>query len=173
MNHTLAYNIAVVDDDPMMLSMMQLMLEDLGNTKVKTYKTGEDFLDDFEMFEPQLLVVDYHLDSEKKDAMTGSDVIDKLHNKGIQLPVIVASSQRDMEIAIKLLKYQVVDYIEKTNHFVVRLEKSVLEVLKVIELNQMKVGTEVYLKKDSNHLLKTVAAFVVGGLLILLSQLLF
>ena len=38
------FKIALVDDDPMILTMLKLRLQDLSNVEVNTFNSGEDFL---------------------------------------------------------------------------------------------------------------------------------
>lgn len=159
------YKIALVDDDPIVLTMVQLVLENRTDIEVFKFETGEALLKNMETLQPHLLIVDYYLDSQKADAITGEEVIKKLFDLGYDIPTIVLSSQKDMDVAISLLKYHVVDYVEKIDGFVDHIEKSVDEVLSMITLEDKLVGVNDNIKKDKYHLVGLFLAFLAGLLI--------
>ena len=162
------FKIALVDDDPMILTMLKLRLQDLSNVVVDTFNSGEEFLNGIELFKPDIIICDYHMDSINEEAMTGAQLIAKLNKDNIDIPVIVLSSQRDITIATQMLKFQVVDYLEKTKDYPEQLIKSVIEVMSMLELNQKMGEVETVLKKDNNRLLSIALAFTVGGFIALM-----
>ena len=156
------FKIALVDDDPMILTMLKLRLQDLSNVEVNTFNSGEDFLNGIELFKPDIIICDYHMDSINEGAMTGAQLIAKLNNDNIDIPVIVLSSQRDIAVATEMLKFQVVDYLEKTQDYPEQLIKSVIELMSMLDLNKKMGEVETVLKKDNNRLLSISLAFAVG-----------
>ena len=159
------YKIALVDDDPIVLTMLQLVLENRNDVEVFKFETGEDLMQSIDELTPHLLIVDYYLDSQKSDAITGEELIKQLFDSGYDLPTIVLSSQKDMDVAISLLKYHVVDYIEKLDGFVDQIEKSVDEVLNMISLEDKISGVNDNIKKDKYHLVGLFLAFLAGLLI--------
>ena len=156
------FKIALVDDDPMILTMLKLRLEDLSEVVVRTFKSGEEFLNGVELFKPDLIICDYHMDSIDEGAMTGAQLIAKLNKDSIDLPIIVLSSQRDISVATEMLKFQVVDYLEKSHDYPEQIIKSVIEVMSMLELNKKMGEVDSVLKKDNNRLLAIGLAFFVG-----------
>ncbi len=162
MEMTQHIKIALVDDDPMMLKLVQLLLEQRNDLHVKSYSTGEAFLSDLGLDKPDILVTDYWLNSTNEKAMSGGDLIKELRSKNIDLPIIVVSSQKEIEVALELIKLRVVDYIEKTNDYAVKIEASIQEVKSMMAINEaMKTKTE-SMMKDKNHLMILGIVLIIG-----------
>ncbi len=58
---------------------------------------------------PDLIILDYNLDK----GMNGLDTFKIIHSREPKIPVIILSSQTDVQVAADLLKAGVFDYIEK------------------------------------------------------------
>ncbi len=109
-----AMNIMVIDDDPMMCEMIKDSLTKHDQTlTVELFGTGEDALASMSQM-PDLVILDYQLDSIKADAMNGIQVLAKLKERFSELPVVFLSSQDKPEIAANTIKFGAYDYILKT-----------------------------------------------------------
>lgn len=159
--------VAVVDDDPMMLKLVQLMLEQIVDIEIYTYPTGEKLIADLAINKPDILVSDFWLNSKTSDAMSGMELVKKLRLTISDLPVIMISSQKDLEIALELIKLKVVDYLEKSDDFARKVELSVREVISMILLNREIEVTQNSILKDTKHLKRVGVAFLAGVLITL------
>lgn len=159
--------VAIVDDDPMMLKLVQLMLEQMEGIEIYTYPTGEDLIADIETNKPDILVSDYWLNSRASQAMSGMELVKTLRTIIADLPVIMISSQKDLEVALELIKLKVVDYIEKSDDFARKVEISVREVKSMILLNREIELTQNSILKDRKHLQRVGLAFLAGVLITL------
>jgi DNA-binding NtrC family response regulator len=145
--------IAHIDDDPVVLDMTKLVLEKCNRFSVRSYSTAEDFLDQLvDENKPELLIVDYFLNSKISSAMSGSQLIKIFRNQKEEIPVIVISSQKSLTVALDLIQLEVVDYIEKTDGFVSKIVDSVNSVLEMQTNEVEKEKVSKVLKKDKKHL---------------------
>ena len=80
--------------------------------ELSTFSTGELSLQGL-INEPDLVVLDYHLDSVNPTAMNGLQVLKKLKLRFPFVPVIFLSGQEKAELAYNTIKYGAWDYILK------------------------------------------------------------
>lgn len=160
------YKIALVDDDPVILMMIQLTLESYDNVEVETFDSGEEFFQLIDIVKPDIVITDYYMDTINKDAMRGSDLIVKLHDKGISIPTIILSSQDNMKLAIELSKFEVADYIEKSDDYSKRIGESVQSIISMGIVNEKLDSVESVIKKDYNHIMRISLLTVIGLLVI-------
>jgi DNA-binding NarL/FixJ family response regulator len=132
----LTLRIVGIDDDPTMCEMIADMLrKKFPGTEVETYNTGEDALATLSLA-PDLVILDYQLDSVKADAMNGIQVLTKLRERYPQLPIIFLSSQDRMEVATNTIKYGARDYIVKNETAFQKLELAIGSLLSYNELKK-------------------------------------
>ena len=160
------YKIAVVDDDPMILMMIKLALEEQGHLEIVTFESGEELLKLYNVVNPDVLITDYYMDSVNKDAMRGSDLIIKLYQKGVRLPIIILSSQDNMKLALELSKFEVADYIEKSDDYTKRINESINDIIAMKGVNEEISTVDNIMKKDYNRIIK-ISVFMVVVLLVI------
>jgi two-component system, OmpR family, response regulator len=159
-NRTL--KITLIDDDP----QMREMLTDFFNGKfptsvITTYPTGEEAMMKLSS-EPNLVVLDYHLDSVDGTAMNGLQVLKRIKERYPNVPVIFLSGQEKAEVAANTMKYGAWDYIVKNESAFHRLEILMNNILGHVELKK-NLGTQ----KFFNRLLGILVVALVVGLLII------
>src|SRR5436190_23935051 len=88
---------------------------------VTAFNSGETALQGI-YFEPDIIILDYHLDSINAEAMNGLQVLKKLKDHFPHVPVIFLSSQEKSEVAANTMKYGAYDYIVKNENAFHRLE---------------------------------------------------
>ncbi|MDZ4756589.1 MAG: response regulator [Bacteroidota bacterium] len=121
--------IFVVDDDPIQLEMITDHLGKFKNFTFQTFATGEKLLDKISE-KPDIVILDYNLDSVDKDAMEGIDVlqeIKKLHEKA---EVIMYSGQDSIEVAVETMRFGAFDYVSKTPSAFYRMENIIHRIIK-------------------------------------------
>jgi two-component system OmpR family response regulator len=115
-------SIVVVDDDPTMCMMVSDTIEKkLPGAIVSVYNTGEDALAAITS-EPDIVVLDYQLDTVKADAMNGIQILGKLRARYPELPVVFLTAQDRIEVASNTIKYGAYDYIVKNETAFHKLE---------------------------------------------------
>ena len=118
----------LVDDDPVSLKLLENQFLDYGSFTLKTFTTGELCIE--RLFEnPDIIILDYHLNSIVKDAMTGLETLDKIKSLNAEIPVIILSSQDKIDVAVDCLHHKAVDYVVKSETAFLRLKKIIAAAL--------------------------------------------
>ena len=114
--------LTLVDDDAQMSEMLKDFFSGrFPSSVISSYPTGELALQG--MFEaPDLIVLDYHLDSADPAAMNGLQVLKKIKEQFPDVPVIFLSGQEKAEIAANTMKYGAYDYVVKNESAFHRLD---------------------------------------------------
>jgi AraC-like DNA-binding protein/CheY-like chemotaxis protein len=120
--------IFLVDDNPIFLKSLEIQFLELGNYVVETYTTGELCLKNL-MHNPDIIILDYHLNSIFKNAMTGIETMDKINSLNANFPVIMLSSQDKIQVAVECMHHKAVDYVMKSETAFLRLQKIITTIL--------------------------------------------
>lgn len=125
MGPTNSLNITIIDDDVMLCMMVRDSLEkNFPGCNVTVFNTGEDALAKI-VDSPDIVVLDYQLDSVRPEAMNGIQILTKLKERFTELPVIFMSAQDRVEVASNTIKYGAYDYIVKGETAFHKLELAV------------------------------------------------
>ena len=155
------FKIAHIDDDPIILEMVKLILNQYENLVVSSYDTAEEFLGAIEKKgKPNLIIVDYFLNSKISSAMSGYKLIEICRKTSDNMPFIVVSSQKKISVGLDLVGLQVVDYIDKTDDFSSKIVKSVNSVIEIKQKEAEKKVAERFIRKDKNHLIMVSLFFL-------------
>ncbi len=120
--------IFLVDDDVLFLKSLELEFIEKDKYEVITFNTGEACIKGL-FLDPDIIVLDYHLDGIVKGAMNGLDTLDKIKQYNKDLTVIMLSSQDKIEIAVNCMHHQAYDYVVKSETAFLRLEKNIIQIL--------------------------------------------
>jgi len=134
---------------------------------VDYFPDGETMLKNLDL-EPDIIILDFYLDSVNSNAKNGHQILDILQHERPEIPVVILSSQQDIQRAVDLLKIGATDYIVKNpDTFYHHLIKAINNIVRIneleVELNTLKI-------KYRNERLRmlTVFSIVVLAVLILL-----
>ncbi len=97
----------VVDDDTAIRNSLLRLIQSVG-LKIRTFRSGEEFLEDFDPDAPGCLVLDVRM-----RGMSGLDVQKKLTAMGAPIPIIILSGHGDVPMAVRALKAGATDFMEK------------------------------------------------------------
>ena len=97
----------VVDDDEAMRQSMAFLLR-TANIQVQTYETATDFLNALSQAKPGCVVTDVRM-----PGMSGIELLQRLRNLKVSMPVIVITGHGDVPLAVEAMKGGAVDFIEK------------------------------------------------------------
>jgi DNA-binding NtrC family response regulator len=150
--------ISVIEDELQMSEMLKdFILRKYPAAEISIYTSGEEALD--KIYETQdLVIVDYHLDSDNPDAMNGVQLLKKLKERYPNVQVIFLSGQEKAEVAANTMKYGAYDYIVKNDSAFNRLEIVFKNVLGESSLKK-NLGTQRFF----NYLLVAlIAALLIG-----------
>ncbi|WP_310377741.1 response regulator [Flavobacterium sp.] len=105
--------IFIVDDEPLLSEMLADYLKDqYGGFNIQSFPTGEACLKNLHL-QPNIVVLDYHLNSKEKDAANGIDILKEIKKRNKMLTVIMLSSQKSYGTATQTIMYGAVHYVIK------------------------------------------------------------
>lgn len=99
--------IHVVDDDEAMRDSMAFLLR-AENFQVQTYADAADFLNALPQIKVGCVVTDVRM-----PGMSGIELLQRLRELKVSLPVIVVSGHGDVPLAVEAMKTGALDFIEK------------------------------------------------------------
>jgi two-component system OmpR family response regulator len=127
------FNVFVVDDDQSYLAVLgfRLMKESKSNgTKIYCYSTGEECLRNMDL-DPSAIVLDYFLDAKTPAAMSGLQTLRKIKAVNPDVPVIMLSSQSDINVALEIFEAGAYSYIVKDRQALDAVERTIGELMTV------------------------------------------
>ena len=112
----------LVDDDALFLKSVEIEFLQHADFIIKTFASGEILLDNLSG-NPDVIILDYHLNGIDKDAIDGIATLDKIKNVKPDIPVVILSSQDKIEVAVNCMHHLAFDYVVKSETAFVRLQK--------------------------------------------------
>jgi two-component system, OmpR family, response regulator len=119
----------IVDDDQMQSEMLADHMSKYKMFNFLKYPTGEVCLQELDK-KPDIIILDYYLDSNNKDAMDGIDVLKEIKRKNPDTEVVMLSGQEKIEVAVNTMKYGAFDYVVKGETAFHRLENVLYNVIR-------------------------------------------
>jgi len=114
----------LVDDDALFLKSLEIDFIQLMEYNIKTFATGEQCLENLSQH-PDIIILDYYLNGIHKNAINGIETLDRIKKTNPEIPVIMLSSQDQIEVAVNCMKHQAFDYIVKSETAFIRLQKAI------------------------------------------------
>lgn len=114
----------LVDDDALYLKLLEIELLEHADFIIETYATGELCIANLS-HNPDVIILDYHLDGIDKTAMNGIDTLDRIKAFDPDIPVVMLSSQDKIEVAVDCMLHKASDYVVKSETAFIRLQKSI------------------------------------------------
>ena len=129
MDNTKKIKLFLVDDDALFLKSLEIEFLENADFEIETYATGELCISNLSN-NPDVIILDYHLDGIEKDAMNGIQTLDKIKEYDKDIPVIMLSSQDKIDVAINCMHHLAFDYVVKSETAFVRLKKIITTIFK-------------------------------------------
>lgn len=117
----------LVDDDPLFLKALEIEFQQYSDFAIETYATGELCVKNI-VHNPDVIILDYHLDGIDKEAMNGIATLDEIKKINPNIPVVMLSSQDKIDVAIECMHHQAIDYVVKSETAFIRLQKIISSV---------------------------------------------
>lgn len=114
--------IFLVDDDAVYLKLLAIEFLHHADFTIETFATGELCLTKIS-HNPDVIILDYHLDGIDKNAMNGIETLDKIKTFNSDIPVIMLSSQDKIDVAVNCMHHRAYDYVVKSETAFLRLQK--------------------------------------------------
>ena len=118
----------LVDDDAVFLKSLEIEFRQHSDFEIETFATGELCLESLS-HNPDVIILDYHLDGIQKNAMNGMQTLDKIKKINLDIPVVLLSSQDKIEVAINCMHHLAYDYVVKSETSFMRLQKIITSIL--------------------------------------------
>ena len=117
----------LVDDDSLYLKSLEIEFLQHADFAIETYGTGELCLESL-FHNPDVIILDYHLDGIDKNAMNGIETLDKIKAFNPDIPVVLLSAQDKIDVAINCMHHRAFDYVVKSETAFIRLQKIITTV---------------------------------------------
>jgi DNA-binding NarL/FixJ family response regulator len=114
----------LVDDDAVFLISLEIEFHHHTDFTVETFATGELCLENLSQ-DPDVIILDYHLNGIDKNAMNGIETLDKIKALKPDVPVVMLSSQDKIDVAISCMHHRAFDYVVKSETAFLRLQKNI------------------------------------------------
>lgn len=120
--------IFIVDDEILLSEMLTDYLKDqYEGFQITSFSTGEACLQSLDE-QPDVVVLDYYLNSKERDAANGIDILKQIKKRKKALPVIMLSSQESYGTAAQTIMYGAV-------HYVIKGQDAFKEIFELIKAN--------------------------------------
>ncbi|TAK54010.1 MAG: response regulator [Bacteroidetes bacterium] len=132
--------VLIVDDDVTYVSLVKYLLdsyntrqfevlsESSGDAALRTLKTVPTI---------KIVLMDYYLGEE-----TGLEIIQKINDEHIDVPIVFLTSNKDYRAAVDAMKFGVVDYILKDTTMDIALPKTILKILDNVKIKKQREELE-------------------------------
>lgn len=119
----------LVDDDAVFLKSLEIEFLQHADFTIETFATGELCIDNLS-HNPDVIILDYHLDGIDKNSMNGMEILDKIKAFNPDIPVVMLSSQDKIEVAINCMHHGAFDYVVKSETAFTRLQKIITTIFR-------------------------------------------
>ena len=129
-------NIFIVDDNKIFTLALKADIENAFldmPVEVQIFETGEKCMEIFKDEKPQVVILDYHLNSKYPDAADGIAVLDWIKKENHETNVIMLTVDDDMDIALQSFHHGAFDYVTKTETQFRKINFSLSNLFKVME----------------------------------------
>ncbi|MEM7373636.1 MAG: sigma-54 dependent transcriptional regulator [Bacteroidota bacterium] len=124
------FKIFVVEDDPWYGELLAYHLSNNPDYEVTLLASAKACLEKLHL-KPDVICLDYGLPD-----MTGDQLLSRIHSVNDAIPLVIISGQREVSVAIHLLKSGATDYIIKDDNTRELLWNSILKIREHIQLKQ-------------------------------------
>ena len=128
--------IFIVDDNKIFSHALKNDIETSFNKKnivVDSFATGETCMMKFKEEKPQVVILDYHLNSQYPDAMDGIKVLDLIKKENVETNVIMLTAEDNVDVALKSFHHGASDYVVKTDSQFRKINYSLSNLFKMME----------------------------------------
>jgi DNA-binding NarL/FixJ family response regulator len=120
-------SVFLVDDNDMFLQTLTLSLNEQfkSEIEVETFTTGENCLNKIQE-NPEstadIVILDYHLNTDSKNAMNGVDILKKIKKLNSKIVVVMLSAEDKINIASECITNGAYEYVVKSETALIRTQ---------------------------------------------------
>ena len=129
-------NIFIVEDNEVFTLALKANIETSFTNQpvnLQLYETGEACIQKLKEEKPQVVILDYHLNSKFPEAVDGIKVLDWIKKANIETYVIMLTRDDNIDIALQSFKHGASDYIVKTDTQFRKIIFSLFNLYRMIE----------------------------------------
>jgi two-component system, OmpR family, response regulator len=129
-------SIFIVEDNEVYILALRANIESTFKNKhinIFSFETGEKCMLKFRDEKPQVVILDYHLNSKYPDAADGIEILDWIKKENQDTNVIMLTSDDKIDIAIKSFTHGASDYVVKTETQFMKINYSLQNLFKMIK----------------------------------------
>ena len=156
-------NIFIVDDNKVFALALKADVETAFPKmliKIHLFETGEKCMEKFMQVMPEVVILDYYLNSKYPDAADGIKVLDWIKRENYKTDVIMLTSDDHIDIALKSFHHGASDYVVKTETKFRKINYSLFNLFKTIEAkNEARTFKRLFI------VLSLVVALLIGGII--------
>lgn len=120
-------NLFLVDDDALFLKALEIEFQQHTDFNIQTFTTGELCIKSLSQL-PDVIILDYQLNSIVKNAMNGIEILDRIKKYNPAIPVVMLSSQYKIGVAVDCMNHNAFDYAVKCETGFLRLQKIITSI---------------------------------------------
>lgn len=128
--------IFIVEDNPVFRLALKADIEvAFANVPIKVllFETGESCMQEFKNEKPQIVIIDYNLNSMVPNAANGIAILDQIKRARPDTKVIMLTSDDHIDIALKAFHHGASDYVVKTDTKFSKINYSLFNLIKLME----------------------------------------
>ncbi len=131
-------NLFIVDDNRVFSLALKADIEavfDIVSLKIHLFETGEKCMEHFKRELPELVILDYHLNTKVRGAADGLEILEQIKKNKVT-NVIMLTGEDNLDIAVKSLQHGASDYVVKTETKFKKINYSLLNLFKIMDAKE-------------------------------------
>lgn len=117
--------IYIAEDNAMYAKTLQLFLKSrFSEANVEVFPVGELLIDNLHK-NPDVVIIDYFLNSRYHDASNGLEMTKEIRAKNRQVQIILLTGQQDIQVAVQAMKEAGASYIIKDDRAFANVEEAI------------------------------------------------
>ncbi len=128
--------IFIVEDNKVFAQVMKVDIESAFVTiplEIHLFENGEKCMEKFKEVKPQVVILDYHLDSKIPGSVDGIQVLDWIKRENKETNVIMLTRDDNIDIALKSFKHGASDYVVKTDTQFRKIIYTMFNLIRIME----------------------------------------
>jgi CheY-like chemotaxis protein len=112
--------IYVVDDSKIIAHIVTHVISEMPGMKAFHFQTGEEMLAAMDRYKPDLILLDYYLDTQSRSHMNGSEVMQAVRSRYPDLKIILLTGMNDMAKVEEIRQLGFDDVLHKDNEDILK-----------------------------------------------------
>jgi len=129
MNKKTQLNVFIVEDNAAYAKTLQgFLISRFADIKIRIFPVGETCLLQMHL-NPNILIIDYFLNSKYEDAQNGIEIIKNIKAKNLLTNIIVLSAQENYHIVLEAIKQYGCFYVQKGPEAFIKVEELINDLI--------------------------------------------